>query len=113
MNFVNITKENIIANTNGFIMTDYKGSYTASFLADIPKSAVVDHIKVGGKFLEDINTKKKEYHLEPTEKSPNGTWRVAATVWFEEDDLDFYFKLANYEIQDFEIYYHLEAIIEK
>lgn len=110
MNTVNIIKENIAANKNGFIMADYNGVHSASFLANLPKSAVVDHIKVNGKFLEDINTKKIRYHIEPAEFIENTKewWRVVATVWFEEDDLDLYFELASYMIQDFEVYYHLE-----
>lgn len=112
MNVVNLRKENITANANGCILTDYNGSRSASFLARLPKSAVIDHIKVDGKFLEDVNTKKIRYHLEPTEKTGNEAWRVAATVWFEDEDLELYDKLASYAVQDFEVYYHLEAVAE-
>ena len=112
MKIYNLAKENIKANVNGLIMADYigYGMNSVSFLANLPKSAVVDHIKVNGKFLEDINTKKIRYHVEPSEYIANKieVWRVVATVWFEEDDLDLYFELANYVIQDFEVYYHLE-----
>lgn len=114
MNVVNLIKENIVANKNGMIMADYIGSgmYSASFLANLPKSAVIDHIKVDGKFLEDVNTRKIRFHRELTEPVNGETWKVAATVWFEEDDLDLYFKLSNYVVQDFEVYYHLEAVVE-
>lgn len=109
---MNITKESITANKNGVIIGDYigYGMNSVSFLAKLPKSAVVDHIKVDGKFLEDINTRKIRYHLEPAEyiKATDEIWKVVATVWFEEDDLDLYFELSNYVIQDFEVYYHLE-----
>ena len=112
MNIVNLTKENVLANKNGAIMADYigYGMYSASFLVNLPKSAVVDHIKVNGKFLEDINTKKIRYHVEPSEyiANKNEVWKVVATVWFEEDDLDLYFQLSNYVIQDFEVFYHHE-----
>jgi hypothetical protein len=52
--------------------------------------------------------------VEPSEyiANKNETWRVVATVWFEEDDLDLYFELSNYVIQDFEVYYHLEVEVE-
>lgn len=113
MNIITLTKKEIIGNKSGLILCGYRDANSASFLADLPKSAVVDHIKVDGVFLEDINTKKIRYHLKPTEKTGEETWRVVATVWFEDDDLDFYFRLANYEVQDFEIYYHLEGVIEK
>lgn len=113
MNIITLTKKEIIGNKNGLILCDYMGANSASFLADVPKSAVVDHIKVDGAFLEDVNTKKIRYHLEPTEKAGEETWRVAATVWFEEDDTELYDKLANYVTQDFEVYYHFEAAIEE
>lgn len=115
MNILTTIKKKFTANENCCVLTDYKGNLSASFLAKLPKSAVIDHIKVDGKFLEDINTKKIRYHLEPTEfiKAKNEDWRVAATVWFEEDDTELYDKLANYVVQDFEIYYHLEAVAEE
>lgn len=112
MKIYDLIKESIKANVNGVIMADYigYGMNSVSFLADLPKSAVVDHIKVNGKFLEDINTKKIRYHITPSEYIANKdeVWRVVATVWFEEDDLDLYFELSNYVIQDFEVFYHLE-----
>lgn len=109
MNIINLTKANIVANKNGVILTDYigNGMYSASFLANLPKSAVVDHIKVDGKFLEDVTTKKVERHVALFE----GDLKVVATVWFEENDLDLYEKLSSYEVQDFEVFYHLEAAV--
>lgn len=116
MKIYDLTKESVKANVNGVIMADYigYGMNSVSFLAGLPKSAVVDHIKVNGKFLEDINTKKIRYHITPSEyiANKNEVWRVVATVWFEEDDLDLYFELANYVIQDFEVYYHHEYVHE-
>lgn len=109
MNVFTPIKKEIKANENGCIMPNYIGNNSVSFLADLPKAAVVDHIKVDGKFLEDITTKKIRYHLELTE----GRYRVIATVEFEDDDLELYDKLANFVVQDFEVYYHLEAVIEE
>lgn len=109
MNIFTPIKKKIEANKNGCIMADYTGiANSVSFLAELPKTAVVDHIKVDGKFLEDINTKKIRYHLEPAE----GKYKVVATVEFEDYDLELYDKLANYVIQDFEVYYHHEIIEE-
>jgi predicted HNH restriction endonuclease len=110
MNIVDLTNKKITANSNGLIITDYGAVHNAVFLANLPKSAVVDHIKVDGKFLEDINTKKIRYHIEPKEfiKDTKEWWKTVATVWFEEDDLELYEKLASCEVQDFEVFYHLE-----
>ena len=108
MNIITTTKKNITANENGVILPDYKGYPSASFLAKLPKCAVVDHIKVDGKFLDDVNTKKISYHVALFE----GEFKVVATVWFDDTDLDLYEKLASYEVQDFEVYYHLEVEVE-
>lgn len=109
MNVFTPIKKEIKANVNGCIMAVYNGmDNSVSFLADLPKTAVVDHIKVDGKFLEDITTKKIRYHLEPTE----GRYRVIATVEFEDYDLELYDKLSNFVVQDFEVYYHHEIIEE-
>lgn len=111
MNTIETTYVYVTANKNGCILTDYKGTNTASFLAKLPKSAVVDHIKVDGFYLDDINTKEVKYHVDLVEKTGDELWRVIATVKFEEDDLDFYDRLANYVVQDFEIFYHLESVV--
>ena len=110
MNYSITKKKNVIANENGYILCNYIGNNTASFFANLPKSAVVDHIRVDGVFLEDINTKKIKYHKELIE----GEYKVVATVEFEDYDLEtLYDKLANYIVQDFEVYYHLESVIEE
>lgn len=107
-----VTKKKITANENGLMLCDYAGVNSIGFLAKLPKSAIVDHIKVDGKFLEDVTTKKIRYHIEKDEKVKNETMRVVATVEFEDYDLELYDKLANYVVQDFEVYYHLEAAVE-
>ena len=59
MNIFTPIKKRITANANGSIVADYTGiANSVSFLAELPKTAVVDHIKVDGKFLEDIVTKR-------------------------------------------------------
>ena len=112
MNVFTPIKKKITADENGCIIPGNIGTFSISFLADLPKSAVVDHIKVDGKFLEDVNTKKIRYHLESDEKVKDNTWRVVASVEFEDYDLELYDKLANHVVQDFEVYYHLEAVVE-
>jgi hypothetical protein len=110
MNIINLTKEKIICNKNGLILCDYAGVNSISFLADLPKSAVVDHIKVDGVYLEDIEAVKViNAHMELTE----GEFRVAATVFFFDEIPEIYNKLANYQVDTFDVYYHLEAVVKK
>ena len=104
MNTKILAFKKITANENGVILADYKGSYTASFLAELPRSAIVDHIRVDGKFLEDVTAKRIEHHVALFE----GDMKVAATIWFDDRELDLYEKLVSCEVQDFEVYYHLE-----
>jgi UDP-N-acetylglucosamine pyrophosphorylase len=107
MNVLKLTKKEIKANENGCIING-SAMNSVIFLAELPTTAVVDHIKVDGKFLEDINTKKIRYHV----KGVDGIKNAVATVEFEDIDLDLYFKLSNQEIQDFVVYYHHEVVDE-
>lgn len=108
MNIVKVKK--ITANENGLMLCDYAGVNSISFLAKLPKSATVDHIKVDGVFLEDLRVCKIiNTHKELAEND----WRVVATVYFSDEmPTEFYDKIANYVVQDFEVYYHEEAIVE-
>lgn len=109
MNVFSLQKKEIEAHKNGCIIANYTGvENSVTFLAELPRTAVVDHIKVDGKFLEDIVTKKIRYHVEAVD----GNYKVVATVEFEDYDLELYDKLANYVVQDFEVYYHYEIIEE-
>lgn len=107
MNVLKLTKKEIKSNVNGCIING-TAMNSVVFLADLPSTAVVDHIKVDGKFLEDINTKKIRYHVEGVE----GIGNAIATIEFEDTDLELYDKLSNYEIQDFVVYYHHEVVDE-
>lgn len=113
MNILTVTQKNINNNKNGFIMPNYKDSNSISFFAKLPKSAVVECVKVDGKFLEDINSKKIRYHRDVIEKLADDEYKCVATVWFEDYDLELYDELANHIVQDFDVYFHLEAIIEQ
>lgn len=104
-----ILKKHITANKSGIVLCDYAGVNSISFIAELPKSATVDHIKVDGVFLEDITANKIiTYHKELYE----GECRIAATVYFPDEVPELYNKLANAIVQDFEVYYHEEAILE-
>ncbi len=110
MNILNTTKEKITCNKNGLILCEYADTNSVSFLSKLPKSAVVDHIRVDGVFLEDIKAKKLiDKHMENTE----GEYRVAATVFFLGKLPEIYDKLANHQIDTFEVYYHIEASVEE
>ncbi len=113
MNIFSTNKKTIKANGNGFVMPNYKGDNSVTFFAVLPKSAVVDRIKVDGVFLEDVTTKKIRYNHGITEKLAEEEYKAVATVEFEDYDLELYDKLANYTETEFEVYYHLEAVIEE
>ena len=111
----NLSVKKIKCNENGFILCDYAGTNTVSFFAELPKSAVVDHVKVDGVFVEDITAKKNiTSHMEIYEKiSHSGKeCKCAMTVEFTDELPEIFNKLANYQIQEFEVYYHLEAFFE-
>lgn len=115
MNILNLTKKEIICNENGFVLCDYMGTNTVSFFAELPKSAVVDHIKVNGEFLEDIVANKSIVAgVNKYEKiEHNGAvCKCAMTVNFSGDIPELYEKASAYEIDRFEIYYHIEAVSE-
>ena len=105
-----VTKKKITANENGLMLCDYAGVNSISFFAKLPKNATVDRIKVDGVFLEDLRVCKIiNTHKELTE----GEYRAAATVYFpDEVPTELYDNIANYVVQDFEVYYHEEAIAE-
>lgn len=116
MSLFNVTKKEIMCNKNGFILCDYAGVNTVSFFANLPKSAVVDHIKVDGVFLEDIKSKKNiTSHMDIFEKMVhNGVvCKCASTIEFTDEIPEIYDKLANYQVDGFEVYYHLESTIEE
>lgn len=116
MNIANLQKEKIICHENGFILCDYMGTNTVSFFAKLPKSAVVDHVKVNGIYLEDIVANKSiTSHMDIYEKMEhNGVvCKCAATVNFHGDPPEIYNEIANYQVQEFEVYYHLEAVVEE
>ncbi len=113
MNTLITTKEIIISNKNGCTLPNYMGNNSVSFVADVPKSAKIDHIKVDSVFLEDIKVKKHiTYHKELTEKVNGKECRVIATVEFPKEIPELYEKLAEFVVQHFEVYYHLEAVVE-
>lgn len=106
---MNILTKKKITERTGCILCDYAGVNSISFLAKLPKGAVIDRIKADGVYLEDLRVPKIiNTHQELTE----GEHRVIATVYFPEELPEFYDRAANYQVTEFEVYYHEEAIIE-
>ena len=111
----NTIRKEISCNENGFILCDVMGINTISFFAELPKTAVVDHIKVNGKYLEDIAANKSlvpnmdEYE---TIKHNGVVCKCAMTVNFTDELPELYGEAASYEIEKFEVYYHHEAVID-
>ena len=112
----NTTKKEITCNENGFILCDYMGENTVSFFAELPKSAVVDHVKVNGIYLEDIEANKSIVsNMNRFEKIKHNdvVCKCAMTVNFNGEPPEIYSEIANHQIDTFEVYYHLEAVIKE
>jgi hypothetical protein len=114
-------------NHNGYIVPNELDVNSISFHIDLPKSAVVDHIRIKGDFksvngevfenvlLEDIPAAIPVYHKEYACKvnTGNGKQRVAGTVYFlRENYPDLLEKVEHGIICDFEVYYHEEFVAE-
>lgn len=104
-------KSKEITTDNGYVVTDYAGSNSISFFADIPKNAVVDTIKIDGAFIDDIGRKKLyDYPRHLTD----GSMREVLTVHYtDEIPHELFNKINNYQVQSFEVYYHEEVVIKE
>ena len=112
---LNTTRKKVIHEENGLILSNQMGENTVSFYADLPNSAVVDHVKVNGVFLEDIkaNVSIRSNMDEYLPMERKGiVLKCAATVDFHGDPPELYGELANNQIEEFEVYYHLEASVD-
>ena len=115
MHVLNLKRKEITCNENGFILCDYMGTNTVSFFAALPKSAVVDHVKVNGVFLEDIEANISiRPNINKYEKMEhNGVvCKCAMTVDFTNEPPEIYNEIAANQIDGFEVYYHLEAVVD-
>lgn len=106
---MNIVTKKKITEGKGCILRDYAGVNSLSFLAKLPKGAVIDSIKADGVYLEDLRVPKIiNTHREITEDE----YRVIATVYFPAELPALYDRAANYQVTEFEVYYHDEAVVE-
>lgn len=115
MNFTNITNIEKITGDKGYISTNNPDMGKITFYAKLPKSAVIKTVKLDGVFLEDILVDKKiEYYREHMD----GELKVVGTVdfgnaLFENEYLkELVHKIDNYVIQEFDVYYEVEAVVE-
>lgn len=104
-------KSKEITTDNGYVLTDYAGSNSISFFADIPKNAVVDTIKIDGAFIDDIGRNKTiERHRQLTD----GKMREVLSVHYNgEVPTGLFDKINQYKVQSFEVYYHEEVVIKE
>lgn len=108
---MNITRTKEITTDNGYIVTNYAGNNSITFFAELPKSAVVKTIKVNGSFIEDIGRKKI---IEIPRQLTDGKMREVLTVYYEgEIPQELFDKINSYQVQDFEVHYHEEAVIKE
>ena len=113
----------------GLVGVGFWGENTLAFCLDLPKNAVVDRIRIKGEFDIERMGKQKDKLLEDIEcpvfvtyhrelaylaYNPERMQRVAATAYFPEGiPADLKKKLDCNAIQDFDVYYHLEAVTEE
>lgn len=109
------TKVMHVTSDTGYISVNNPDVGKITFYAKLPKCAVVKTVKINDMFLEDILVDKK---IEYYRKHMDGNMRMLGTVdfgnaLFENEWLkDLISKVDSYVIQDFDVYYEEEAIIE-
>jgi hypothetical protein len=108
---MNVTRVKEITTDNGYISANYPETNSITFFADIPKNAVVDTVKVDGAFIEDIGRNKT---VEIYRQLTSGTKREIATVYYNgKIPQELFDKINSYQVQNFEVYYHEEAVIKE
>lgn len=111
------TKRIKITSDKGFFIFDAYGSASVTFLAELPKSAVVDAVKVNGEYLDDIvctdSGDASVSIIYPRTKAID-KHRIVANVRFEGDVSNnaFYHAAHAYEFTEFEVEYHENAVTE-
>lgn len=104
---MNVLNRKVITN-DGYIATDRHGDRSIAFFAPIPNGAVVDTVKVGGRYLEDI-IDAGELKYPRTEKE--GELRLVAVIKDVNDAI--YDEAVACMLESFEVYYHTEAIVNE
>lgn len=111
------TKRIKITSNEGYIILDGYGNNSVAFLAKIPRNAVVDAVKVNGKYLDDIGCvegMEEIISVAYPRTEMNGEHRIVAIVRINGDASRnaFYNSACAYEFTEFEVEYHENAVIE-
>lgn len=108
MNVVKTKRVSSEANT-GAIINGYAGTATIGFFAKLPKSAIIDRIKVDGKFLDDLGVPAVvNYGV----NNVDGEFRVSTVYFPAGTPTDLIEKIDCHAVYEFDVYYHVEAIAE-
>lgn len=99
-----LNKKNIT--DNGYVLANFYSQGSVVFIADIPENAVVDAVKVNGKFLDDLISSDVKY----PRTLKDGHYRVVAVV-NNCIGYDLYSEAESSGIESFEVYYHEEAVV--
>lgn len=112
---MNIVKRMLITDKNGYTITNLIGCNSVAFLAKLPKNAVVEAVKVNGEYLEDIGTPDNGITpaiiTYPRSKYMDDC-RIVANICFPDgiSDIKLYDLACIGSINEFEVFYHEEAI---
>lgn len=108
MTYRNVLKKNI-NNDNGYVLADYYSACSVAFFANIPDNAVVDTVKVGDRYLEDIVLSGAPIYPRTLK---DGEMRIIAVMnGIERDKI--YNEVIAGNIEQFEVFYHKESISEE
>lgn len=108
------TKSKKITSENGCIFSGYPNHNDITFCVNLPVkngnvANVVTAVKHNGVYLQDMEGANVRYHRECME----GVLRNVATLTFPDGiPADYLAKLNNYELEEFTVEYHEEAIVE-
>lgn len=109
------TKSKKITPENGCVLSGYPNHNDITFCADLPVkegnvATVVTAVKHNGVYLQDMEGANVRYHRERMEDA----LRNVATLTFPDGiPADYLAKLNNYELEEFTVEYHEEAVIEE
>lgn len=92
------------------VIGDRFGADTVAFLADLPTNAVVDGVKVNGVWLDDMITDPIPMIVTYPRTVVEDGKRIAAFIRYMYNGGALYNEAVAYMIEEFEVYYHEEAI---
>jgi hypothetical protein len=93
------------------IIGDRLGVNTVAFLADLPVNAIVDGIKVNGVWVSDMILDPNPMLVTYPRTAAEDGKRIAAFIRYFYDGGALYNEAMAYMIEEFEVYYHEEAVV--